>query len=138
MTWHQTLSLWIHWRLSATLKTSNKNVWSNVFWYVKVWIFWKCIQYTIHCAETNVKKIPFGQNNRCKKCPLFFFLFRELQLITALFLLCDSYMRWSTRFVSLKLFVEFSILDSASFLLKLIFFSTKCIESLTLKRHNSF
>ena len=39
------------------------------------------------------------------------FFFRELQLITALFLICDSYMSWTTRFVSLKLCVEFSILD---------------------------
>ena len=33
-------------RLSIILNTSNKNVWSNVFWYIKVCIFWKCIQYT--------------------------------------------------------------------------------------------
>ena len=34
--------------LKAFIKNKQKNVWSNVFWYVKVCIFWKCIQYTIH------------------------------------------------------------------------------------------
>ena len=34
---------------------------------------------------------------------------------------CDSYKSWSTRFVSLKPCVGFSIFDSASFLLKFIF-----------------
>ena len=42
--------LWlrIHWRLSTIIKSSNKSVWSNGFWYVKVYIFWKFIQYSIH------------------------------------------------------------------------------------------
>ena len=30
--------------------------WSNVFWYVKVWIFWKCIQYTVHWSKTQLSK----------------------------------------------------------------------------------
>ena len=64
----------------------------------------------------NTKKIPFGQNKQYTKWPLFFF--RELQLITVLLLICDSYMSWSTRFVSVKLFVGFSIFDSVLFLLK--------------------
>ena len=38
----------IHWRLLKTLKTKKKSVSSNVFWYVQVHIFWKCIQYTIY------------------------------------------------------------------------------------------
>ena len=64
------------------------------------------------------------------------FLIRELQLIAVLLLICNSYMSWSTRFVSLKLCVGFSMFDYVSFLLK--FFSTECMDSLTLKRHNSF
>ena len=56
------------------LKTSNKSLWSRVFWYVKVCIFWKCIQYIIHCEKTQIlKKISFGQNKRYKICPLFSF-----------------------------------------------------------------
>ena len=48
--------------------------------------------------------------------------------------------RWntSTRFISLKLCVGFSIFDFVSFLLKFDFFSTKSTDFLTLKRHNSF
>ena len=42
----------IQWRLSTILKTSNKSVWSNVFWYVKVYIPWKFIQYTMHWHKT--------------------------------------------------------------------------------------
>ena len=52
-----------------------------------------------------------------------YFFFRELQLITILLFICDSYM--STSFVSLKLCVGFSIFDFASFLLKFIFLFNK-------------
>ena len=62
----------IHWRLSTILKTSNKSVWSNVFWYVKVCIFWKCIQYTIHWDKTQIlKNIPSDKINGTKNA-LFF------------------------------------------------------------------
>ena len=46
------------------------------------------------------------------------FFFRELQLITVLLLIRDSYMSWSSRLVSLKLCIVFSIFDSVSFLFK--------------------
>ena len=42
----------IHRRLSMILKTSNKSIWRNVFWYVKVCIFGNCIQYTLHWDQT--------------------------------------------------------------------------------------
>ena len=65
----------IHWRLSTVLKTSNKSVWSNVFWYVKVYIFWKYIQYTIHWDKTQMsKKFPSGKINGAKN--VLFFLLR--------------------------------------------------------------
>ena len=35
-------------------KTKQKSVRSNVFWYVKVYIFWKCIQYTVHWDKTQI------------------------------------------------------------------------------------
>ena len=66
------------------------------------------------------------------------FFFRELQLITVLFLIYDSYMTWSTRFVSLKLCVGFFIFDFLSFLLKFIHLFNKMQGLLTLKRHNPF
>ena len=55
----------IHWRLLPILKASNKSVWNNIFCYVKVCIFGKCIQM--------LKKVSFRQNKRYKKCPLFSF-----------------------------------------------------------------
>ena len=41
-------------------KNKQKSVWSNAFWYVKVCIFWKCIQYTIHWWDKTqmLKKFP--------------------------------------------------------------------------------
>ena len=69
-----------------------------------------------------VKNISFGQNKWYKNA---LFFIRELQLITVLLLICGSYMCWSTRFVSLKLCVGFSVFDSDSFLLKFIFLFNK-------------
>ena len=54
-----------------------------------------------------------------------FFCSCELQLITVLLLICDSYLNWSTRLISLKMCLEFSIFDSASFLLKFMFLFNK-------------
>ena len=45
------------------------------------------------------------------------FFFRELQHITVLLLIRNS-LSWSTRFVPVKVCVEFSIFDSVSFLLR--------------------
>ena len=50
------ISLSIHWRLSTTLKESNKSVWSNVFRFVKVYIFRKFVQYTINWDKTQLLK----------------------------------------------------------------------------------
>ena len=44
----------IHWRLSAILKTSKKVYEVTFFWYVKVCILWKCVQYTIHWVKTQM------------------------------------------------------------------------------------
>ena len=51
--------------------------------------------------------------------------FHELQLITVLLLISDSYMSLTTRFVSLKLCSAFSIFDSILFLLIYIFLFNK-------------
>ena len=51
--------------------------------------------------------------------------FCELQLITVLLSICDSYMSWSARSISLKGWVGFFIFDSFSFLLKFIFVLNK-------------
>ena len=90
-------------------ENKQKSVWSNVFWYVKVFIFWNFIQHTIHWNKIQMLKKFTSDKINVKKNPLFFF--RELQLITPLLLIRDSYMSWSTRFVSIKALVGFSIFD---------------------------
>ena len=75
---------------------------------------------SIHRDKAHMlKNFPSDKINDTKNTLSFFF--RELQLITVLLLICDSYMSWSTRFVPLKLCVEFSVFHSVSFLLKFIF-----------------
>ena len=51
-----------------------------------------------------------------------FHFFGEFQLATVLILIQDSYIIWSTRFILLKVYMGFSIVDSLWFLLKFIFF----------------
>ena len=65
-----------------------------------------------------LKKVPQDKINITKNA---IFILHEFQLIKVLLLICDSYMSWSTRSVSLKPCVEFSIFDSVLFLLKFIF-----------------
>ena len=57
---------------------------------------------------------------------------------TVLLLIGNSYKRWSTWFISLKLCVGFSIFISVSFLLKFIFLLNKNHGLLTLKSRNFF
>ena len=89
------------------------------------------IHYTLRWNK-NLRKISFGQNKQYKKC---FFFFRKLQLITVLLLICDSYMSWSTEFVSLKLCAGFSIIGSIPLLFFYIF---SCLDFCATKCMNSF
>ena len=74
----------IHWRLLTVLKTSNKSVWSNIFWYVIVCIFCKCIQYMIYWDKTQmVKKFPLDKITGIQK--LLSYFFHKLQLISYIF-----------------------------------------------------
>ena len=107
---HKSLDLFLN--IKDTLKAfddfkcKQKTVWITAFWDVKVCIFWNCIQYIIYWDKTQtLKKFLSDKINGTK------IFFRELQLITALLLICDSYMSWSTRFVSLKRYVGLSIFD---------------------------
>ena len=78
------LPLRIHWRLLTVLKTNNKSVWSNIFWYVIVCVFCKCIQYMIYWDKTQmVKKFPLDKITGIQKLPSYFF--HELQLISYIF-----------------------------------------------------
>ena len=97
-------SLKIYWRFSMIFKTS-----INVFWYIKDKHSEGFIQYTIHWNKTQII---------ITKNALFFLLRAPIHQV--LLLIRDSYMSWSTRFISLKGYVGFSIFDLLSFLLKFI------------------
>ena len=44
-------------------KNNQNNVWSNVFWYVKLYIFWKSVQYNIHWDKKQMLKNPSDKIN---------------------------------------------------------------------------
>ena len=117
------LCLMIHWRFSTILNTRKKVYDIMFFWYVKVCILWKCDQYFVHWHKTEMLKNFLQKKQAVQKMPSFFF--REIQLITVLLLICNYYISWRTKFVSLKLLVGFSIFDTMSFLLKFIFLLNK-------------
>ena len=105
------------------LKTKQNSVCKSV-WYVKVCIFWKCIQYAIHSDKTQMlKKFPWDKISGAEKCS--FFSFASSNSSRLLLSICDSYMSWSTSFDSPNLCSGFSIFNSISLLLKFIFLFTK-------------
>ena len=110
-------------------KNKINSVWSNVFWYVKVCNqLWKFIQYTIHWDKTQMlKKIPLDKINGTKN-DFFFLLQSPTHTVLRFILICDSYMSWSIRLISLKSCVGPSIFDSVSFFLKFIFLFNKIHE----------
>ena len=132
----------IHWRLSTVLKTSNKSVWSNVFWYVKVCIFWKCIQYTIHWDKTQMlKKFPSDKINGTKNA--LFFLSRAPTHHNFTFNLRFLYelkhkVRLSKTVCEIFHFHFRLVFIKAYILLFCCCCSTKCMDFFTLKRRNSF
>ena len=66
------------------------SVWSNIFWYVIVCIFWKCIQYTIDWDKTQfIEKLPSDKLSGTKYV---LFFIPELRLITVLLSIWDSSM----------------------------------------------
>ena len=102
----------IQWRLLTILKTSKK--------VYEV----KSIQYTIHWDKTQMlKKFLLDKINVAKNA--FFFLSWAATHRSFTFIIYDSYMSWSTRFVSLNLCVGFPIFDSVFFLLKPILLFNK-------------
>ena len=85
------------------------------FWYVRICIFWKLIQYTIHWDKIQIlKKFPSDKISVTKNTLSFLWTSTHHKFT----LIHDSYMSWSTRFASLKMSVGFSIFDSVLFLLK--------------------
>ena len=62
----------IHWRLLTILKNKQKSVWSKSFRYLKVFIFWKFIQYNIHWDKTKMLKKSPRRKVTVQKNALFF------------------------------------------------------------------
>ena len=60
----------IYLRLSTILNSSKKSVWSIVFWFVKVCIFCKCIQWIIHWDKTQML-FPSDKINGTKNAHFF-------------------------------------------------------------------
>ena len=118
----------IHWRLLAILKTRNKSVWSNVFWYVKVDIFWKFIQYTILWDKAQMlKKFPLDKMNGTKNA--LFFLSRALTHNSFTVTLRFLY-ELKHKVPLSKMYGGFSFFHFVSFLLKFIFLFKKMIFKL--------
>ena len=112
-----------NWSVASQMQQFEKQTWGrqNVS-NRKVWKHYKTI--SCHSVDKSrmLKNFSLDKINSTKNA-----LFVPLwdQLITILLLIFNSCMSWSTSFVSLKLFVGFSIFDSISFLLKFIFLFEK-------------
>ena len=99
---------------------------------INIFRSWECdfirwlsgVRYTIHKKNTLYILNMFFRTKQTLQAMQSFF-FWELQLITVLLLILDSYTNWRTRFISLKLCVRFTIFDSLSFLLKFLFLFCK-------------
>ena len=94
-----------------------------IFWHVKVCLFWKCIQYTIHWDKAEMLK-RFSSDKIISIKNFLFFILQAPTHHSFFFLICDSYTSWSIRFISLKL-CEIFHLGSVTFLLKFIFLFNK-------------
>ena len=103
-------------------KVSSKSVWTNVFWYVKVHVFWKIYSiYTIYWDKTQtLKTFPSDKINVTKNALCLWALTHH----SFTFNLRFSYeLKRKVRLS--KVCVGFSIFDSVSFLLKFIFLFNK-------------
>ena len=59
--------------INKKIKKAKKRIWSNVSWYVKVYVFWKFIQYTIQRVKKQVLKKFTSDKIKVTKNALFFF-----------------------------------------------------------------
>ena len=103
-------------------KNKQRNCMKYVFWYVKVCIFWKCVQYTIHWDKTKMlKNIPLDKIYGTKN--VLYFLSRAPTFHNLTFNL--RFLYELKRKFRLQNCPGFSIFDSVSFLLKFIFLFNK-------------
>ena len=125
----------IHWRFSAILWISSKSVWINVFWYVKVCIFWKCFRYSIEIKHKSLKN-SLRAKLKVQKLPSFFisqapthhsFIFNLWFLYDLKHRVCLS-----------KTVCGIFHFRFRFFFIKVYIFFQQNAWTLTLKRHNSF
>ena len=103
-------------------KTNQQKCRGNVFWYVKIPIFWKCIQYTIHWDKTQIlEKFPLDKINGTENALLFLLQATTNRSFT--FTLQFLYARKHK--VRLSKTVRFSIFDFTSFLWNFIILFNK-------------
>ena len=121
-------------RLSSYLETSSRSVWSNIFWYVKVCIFWMCIQYTIHWDKTQIlKQLPSDKTNGTENA-----LFSVANFNWSEFFFNLRFFYWLRHKIRLSKAVwDFRFSIPFRFCQSLYFCSIKFMDSLTLKCHNS-
>ena len=132
---NQFLCLRIHWRFLTISKRSSKSVWSNVFWHVKVHVFWKIYSiYTMYWDETQtLKTFPSDKINVTKNAVCLWALTHH----SFTFNLRFSYeLKRKVRLS--KVCVGFSIFNSVSFLLKFIFLFNKKHGLFDFKTSNFF
>ena len=95
--------------------------WSNAFWYIKVCIFWKCVQYTIDWDKAQMLKKFSSDKASGTKNTLFSFVSSN----SSQFYFQFAILAWAkVEGSSLKNFVGFSIFDSV-LLSKFIFLFNK-------------
>ena len=122
---HLYCSVMLHDTLKAfdDFKNKQKNVWSNVFWQIKVRIFWKCIQYTTQWDKKQMlKKFLLAKINGTKNAV--FFLLRAPTHHSFTFNL-RFLLELKHKVRLSKLYVGFSIFDFISLLLKFVFLFSK-------------
>ena len=94
------------------LKASNKSVWSNVFSYVKICIFWKCIQYglfflsrapTYHSFTFNLRfwyELKHKARLSETVCGIFHFRFRFVFIKVYIFVQQSAWTLWLSNFIT--------------------------------------
>ena len=114
-------------------KNKQKSVWSNVFWYVKVCVFQKCIQYTIYWDKTQMlKKFPSEKVSGTKNAMLFLsraptrhnFTFNSQFLFELKYKVCLSKILYGIfhfrfRFIFIKDFCSTKFMNSLTFRTKI-------------------
>ena len=125
---------WWGWVGQKRIILAWRNYWTGpVFWYAKVFIFWKCIQYAMQDTTQILKKFPSDKVNGTKNA---LFFSREPHLITVLFWLGILIWAEAKGFSLKNCEWDFPFSISFHFFKTVCFCSTKCMDFLT--RHNSF